>query len=80
MIPEAVQKKALDWVAHQNFEGLESLFMQDCLFDCPAFLKMKQDFLSSFKDWGDDQATWIFLKSFNDVFLSEKNYISCPIW
>lgn len=64
----------------EELKNLESFLMQDRLWDCPAFLKMKQDFLLSFKNLTKDQAAWIFLKNFNDSFLAEKNYIPCPIW
>ncbi len=75
-----LENKALDWFSQQNFDFLEKDLMQDRLFESPIFLKMKQDFILSFQEVSEDQAGWLFLKSFNDFFLAEKNYIPCPLW
>lgn len=83
MIPELFHQEAKDYLDIQiptfNAE-LETALKEDRLWSSPQFESLRQNFLAHFNFLGDQKAQWLFAKSFNDLFIAERNFVSCPLW
>ena len=83
MIPELFHQEAKDYLEIQlptYSTELESALKEDRLWGNPQFESLQQSFLSHFNFLGDQKAQWLFTKSFNDLFIAERNFVSCPLW
>lgn len=83
MIPESVRREALDYLQSMGLDQIPSLqntLLQDGVWQSAAFEEIKRSFLLHFDSLGEEQAKYLLFKSFNDVFLVERNHIACPLW
>lgn len=83
MIPELFHQEAKDYLdaALPPINAkLELALEQDVLWKDPAAQELFKKFLSHFSFLGEEKASWLFMKSFNDAFVAEKNFITCPLW
>ncbi len=83
MIPELFHQEAKDYLdaaLPQINSTLESALSQDAIWKSTEVQELLKNFLSHFNFLGEEKANWLFMKSFNDAFVAEKSFVTCPLW
>lgn len=83
MTTELLENKIKDWMLKASVQydkQMEGVVAQDKVWTSLPFQEMRKNFLNCFKNLGEEKASWLFYKNFNDIFLAEKNFIPCQIW